>query len=240
MIRFKPFVIVPVAAMVMVVAHQPAEARRTPSSQIELAASTIEDFVSNPAQRIPPKLLQNCRGIAVIPGIFQAGFFLGGRRGSGIVMVRDAQGRWSNPAFITLTGGSFGLQFGAQSSDVVLVFRSKQAITKLLRESFTLGGSVSVAAGPAGNNIVDPNDPNVQVYSYARNKGLFAGVALEGAKINFDQQASDRFYGQSRLTVRQIFNNTDWPEQPEVTDIKEVLAQAAIRRREPESDSYNF
>jgi lipid-binding SYLF domain-containing protein len=228
---FAPLVVAPMVMSVMTTTEQVAIAEVNPADRIELAAGVFEKFVTDPRERIPPSLIRSAQGIAIIPNIVQAGFIFGGRRGVGIVMVRDVDGNWTNPAFVTLTGGSFGLQIGAQSSDVILIFRNRGAVTELLRDNFALGGNVSVAAGPIGGDIVNPTDPNTQVFSYARNEGLFAGVALEGAKVAFDVKTNQRYYNQPGLTARRIFNSPSLPSGPEVTDLRDVLSQASTARR---------
>ncbi len=196
--------------------------------RVENATFVLGQFSFGNQQRIPPRIIQRAQGIAIIPNVVQAGFLFGGRRGAGILVVRDDNNDWSKPAFITLTGGSFGLQIGAQSSDVVLAFMDKAVVMRSLAQSFRLGGNVSVAAGPVGGDIVSPTDPSPQVYSYARNAGLFAGVALEGATISFDRNANARFYGQRNLTPTQIFENAvPLPSPPVLNGLYNALERAA-------------
>jgi SH3 domain-containing YSC84-like protein 1 len=238
MIKIQPFLLLPVVAATlvsvpvvmtaeMITSRPVAVAEVNPSRQVELSTGVFEKFISDPRERIPANLIRSAQGIAIIPNVFQAGFVFGGRRGVGIVMVRDPQGDWSNPAFVTLTGGSVGLQIGAQSSDIVLVFRNRGAVTELLAKNFKLGGDVSVAAGPIGGDIVNPAALDTQVFSYARNEGLFAGVSLEGARIAFDPKLNERYYNRQGLTARRIFNSTDLPASPEMDDFREVLNRAA-------------
>ncbi|XFA72883.1 lipid-binding SYLF domain-containing protein [Thermosynechococcaceae cyanobacterium Okahandja] len=196
--------------------------------RVENATFVLGEFSFGNQQRIPPRIIQRAQGIAIIPNVVQAGFLFGGRRGAGILLVRNDNNDWSKPAFITLTGGSFGLQIGAQSSDVVLAFMDKSVVMRSLAQSFRLGGNVSVAAGPVGGDIVSPTDPSPQVYSYTRNAGLFAGVALEGATISFDRNANTRFYGQRNLTPTQIFENAvPLPSPPVLNGLYNALGRAA-------------
>jgi lipid-binding SYLF domain-containing protein len=228
--NFRPFVVIPVVAAIMVVPATSTLASKLSGviDTLESATQVIEVMMSNPKTRIPPSVLKNSQGIAVIPKVVKAGFFVGGSHGKGVLVMRDANGGWSNPVFLKLTSGSVGLQFGAQSSDVVLVFRNKTSINTVLRNNFTLGGSVSVSAGPVGGDIVSPNDEQVKtsIYSYALNQGLFAGVSLEGAKVAFDQDRNEDFYDQRNLTVRQILNSPPLQEPPQIPEFKEALNQA--------------
>uniref|UniRef100_B8HXG0 Ysc84 actin-binding domain-containing protein n=1 Tax=Cyanothece sp. (strain PCC 7425 / ATCC 29141) TaxID=395961 RepID=B8HXG0_CYAP4 len=232
-ISYLPYVAVPLLATLVVTAPSRLEAS-SPTMKLGTATLVLQSFTTSPAQPgqvIPTWLLRRSQGIAIIPNVVQAGFFLGGRRGSGVLMVRNAEGNWSHPAFITLTGGSFGLQFGAQSTDLVLVFMNKLAVYKGLGESFTLGGNVSAAAGPVGGEVVSPADPSPQVYTYSRSQGLFAGVSLEGAKIAFDREVSDRYYNRSNLTPFQIFNNKPpLPTPTELSELQQALVQATRTR----------
>ncbi|AFY60945.1 lipid-binding SYLF domain-containing protein [Synechococcus sp. PCC 6312] len=200
----------------------------TVTQRVETATFVLSQFTADSSQRIPPSIIRKGQGIAIVPGIVQAGFIFGGRRGAGILLVRNDKGGWSRPAFITVTGGSFGLQIGAQSSDLVLVFNNKLVVTQALSQSFRLGGNVSVAAGPVGGDVVSPSDPSPSVFSYARNSGLFAGVSLEGANLSFDSTSSNTFYGKNNLTPLQIFNNNPpLPSPPVLTGLYQALASAA-------------
>ncbi|HIK35464.1 MAG TPA: lipid-binding SYLF domain-containing protein [Thermosynechococcus sp. M98_K2018_005] len=196
--------------------------------RVENATSVLGEFTFNNNNRIPPRIVQRAQGIAIIPNVVQAGFIVGGRRGAGILLVRNENNEWSKPAFITMTGGSFGLQIGAQSTDVVLAFMDKSVVMRSLAQSFRLGGNVSVAAGPVGGEVVSPTDPSPQVFSYTRSAGLFAGVALEGANIGFDRSASTRFYGRPNLTPMQIFENSPpLPSPPVLNGLYNALTRAA-------------
>lgn len=208
------------------VAQNPPDSRMV--QRVENATFVLGEFTFNNTNRIPPRIIQRAQGIAIIPNVVQAGFIFGGRRGAGILLVRNENNQWSKPAFITLTGGSFGLQIGAQSTDVVLAFMDKSVVMRSLAQSFRLGGNVSVAAGPVGGEVVSPTDPSPQVFSYTRSAGLFAGVALEGAKISFDRSASTQFYGRRNLTPSQIFENSPpLPSPPVLNGLYNALARAA-------------
>lgn len=221
-----------VGAIALIVIPHATFAQNAPDSRmvqrVENATFVLGEFTFNPNNRIPPKIVQRAQGIAIIPNVVQAGFIFGGRRGAGLLLVRNEKNEWSKPAFITMTGGSFGLQIGAQSTDVVLAFMDKSVVMRSLAQSFRLGGNVSVAAGPVGGEVVSPTDPSPQVYSYTRSAGLFAGVALEGANISFDRSASTRFYGQPNLTPTQIFENSPpLPSPPVLNGLYTALARAA-------------
>jgi lipid-binding SYLF domain-containing protein len=137
----------------------------------------------------------------------RAAFGLGARRGKGVLVVRQDDNSWSNPAFITLTGGSVGWQVGAESADVILVFKTRKGVDGIANGKLTLGANASVAAGPVGRHTAVATDITfeAEVYSYSRSRGLFAGVALEGAGVTMDRKANARFYGSTSMTPEKIF-----------------------------------
>jgi lipid-binding SYLF domain-containing protein len=196
--------------------------------QIQNAADTFAAFMANPNQRIPKSVLRRAQGIAIIPNVTTAGFIFGGTGGAGIIVVRDEKGRWSNPIFVNLSGGSFGLQVGAKSSDIVLVFMNQRAVRTLLRQSFQLGGDVGVAAGPVGSNAVMPTDApgNTDIFAYSRSAGLFAGVSLAGHKIAYNRERTEAFYGRAPLTAQTVFNDPTIPVMPVVERLHQTLNQA--------------
>jgi lipid-binding SYLF domain-containing protein len=190
------------ALCVTATAHSQAreEARLLVATQVLEEQQTQRDNV------IPDNLLQRAYGIAVIPSVTKVAFILGGRRGSGVLVVRDKQGRFSNPVFVSLTGGSVGWQIGAQETDVVLVFTTRRGIEGLADGKVTLGAGASVAAGPVGRQGEAAAGINAEVYSYSRNRGLFAGVALDGTAITIDNKSNGAFYGKSGVLASDIMS----------------------------------
>jgi len=172
-------------------------AAEDPTDRIEAATEVLEKTVVMPEQEIPPALLKNAQGIAVIPGVIKAGFVVGGSYGKGVLNVRDSNGRWSQPIFLKLAAGSLGWQIGAQSTDVVLVFKTRRSVEGLINGTFTLGADAAVAAGPVGRRGEAATDVDLkaEIVSYSRSRGLFAGVSLEGAKLDVDKTANTEFYG---------------------------------------------
>ncbi len=171
------------------------------------AADVIDQFLRIPEQSMPPTLLSRAYAVAVIPNVVKVGFGLGARRGKGIIVVRQDDNSWSNPAFITLTGGSVGWQIGAQSTDVILVFKTRRSVDGIAKGKLTLGADASIAAGPVGRHTSAATDIRFQaeVMSYSRSRGLFAGVALEGSGVTMDRRANAAFYGDSSMTPERIF-----------------------------------
>jgi lipid-binding SYLF domain-containing protein len=160
------------------------------------AAEVLAAFTADDEQAIPAELLARAQGIAVIPHLIRGGFILGGRRGRGVLSVRTANGQWSNPALITLTGGSIGWQFGAESADLVLVFANARSIRHIADGKFTLGGDASAVAGPLGRRTTAALTGKAEIYAYFRSQGLFAGAAFEGARLDVDDEGGEAYYGE--------------------------------------------
>ena len=228
--KIYPWTALPVAAIVcMTAALPPAIARDTKKTdaKIEKAVEVFEDIMSSRKSRIPRALLQDSEGIAIIPDVIRAGFIFGGTRGTGVMVVRQPEGTWSNPAFVDMTAGSIGLQIGAKSSDIVLVFRDRDTLNEFMTGSFKLGGSVSGTAGPVESSPVDSAEgfDDAPIYTYARSSGLFGGVSLEGSELKFNRDRNEDFYGQ-RVSARQIFNNPLLTAPSVVNILKDTLEQA--------------
>ncbi|HEY1313100.1 MAG TPA: lipid-binding SYLF domain-containing protein, partial [Steroidobacteraceae bacterium] len=173
------------------------------------ATEVVEEVQAMPDQQIPDALLSRAYGIAVIPDVTKVAFIFGGRHGNGVLVVRDKlTSAWSNPSFVSLTGGSWGFQAGAQSSDIVLVFTTKTGIEGIAGGKLTLGADASVATGPVGRQGSAATDMsfNAEIYSYARTRGLFGGIALDGSVISIDRSANSALYGKSGVTATDIFS----------------------------------
>ena len=184
-----------------------AEAASREEKRVGDAADVLEQLLRIPEKTVPPALLSRAYAVAVIPNVVKAAFGLGARRGRGIIVVRQDDSSWSNPAFITITGGSVGWQVGAQSTDIVLVFKTRKGVDGIENGRLTLGADASVAAGPLGRHTEVSTDIKFksEVYSYSRSRGLFAGVALEGSGVTMDRKANAAFYGSNSMTPEKIF-----------------------------------
>jgi lipid-binding SYLF domain-containing protein len=185
------------------------DARMLNSTQV------LSELMRMPEQNIPTWLLERAYAVAVVPAVIKVGLGIGGRRGKGVLVIRKDNGSWSNPIFVNLTGGSFGFQVGVQSTDVVLVFTSKQSIEGIVGGKVTLGADASVAAGPIGRQSSAATDIGLtaQVYSYSRASGLFAGVALDGSALTIDGRSNEAFYGRPGILASEIIRS-DAPAAP--------------------------
>ncbi|HEY6640688.1 lipid-binding SYLF domain-containing protein [Povalibacter sp.] len=202
-----------VAAALLVSTMSVADERQ--SARLLTSTQVMEELLMMPEQNIPSWLMQRAYAVAVVPDVIKVGLGIGGRRGKGVLVVRRDSGAWSNPVFINLTGGSFGFQVGVQSTDVVLVFTSRQSIEGIVGGKITLGADAAVAAGPVGRQSSAATDIGLtaQVYSYSRSSGLFAGVALDGSAMTIDNRSNEAFYGRSGILASDIIRS-DAPAAP--------------------------
>lgn len=190
--------------------------------RIEASTKVLQDF-SQMKESIPKELMQITEGIIVVPKLINAGFVIGGKRGRGIALVKLEDGTWSNPVFVTITGGSVGFQAGIQAIDLVLVFKSRETLQDIGNGSFTLGGDVSVTAGPVGRSSSASTDYKLEaeVYSYSRSKGLFAGISVGGSAISIDKNANEAFYG-NEDDAKTLFSESS-TSSDSVEKLKDVL-----------------
>jgi len=185
----------------------PAAAASKEEQRVADSADVLDQFLRIPEQSIPPALLARAYAVAVVPSVVRIGFGLGARRGKGILVVRQDDGSWSNPAFITLTGGSFGFQAGVQRTDVVLVFKTRRGVDNIANGKLTLGADASVAAGPVGRSVEGATDIRFQaeIVAYSRARGIFAGVSFAGSGVTMDRRANAAFYSSPSMTPEKIF-----------------------------------
>src|SRR5690349_4381424 len=170
------------------------------------ATRVLNEMQSSRDQNVPAWLLERAYGVVIVPNVIKVGLGIGGRRGNGVLVTRHPNGRWSNPVFVNLTGGSFGLQMGVQSADVMLVFTTRESIDGIVGGKVTLGADASVAAGPVGRQTAAGTDIgfNAQVLSYSRAKGLFAGVALDGSAVPIDHKSNAAYYEKPGVLASEI------------------------------------
>jgi lipid-binding SYLF domain-containing protein len=199
-------------------------AANDPAATVRSANTVLKEFLDLRVKGIPASLLAEAHGVAIVPGVIKVGFVVGGQRGRGVVVIREKDGSWRAPVFLTLTGGSIGWQAGAQSTDVVLVFRTARSVEGMLTGKFTIGADASAAAGPVGRRVGAATDAQLkaEILSYSRTRGLFAGVSLAGSVLEIDERANAAFYGQGGVVpedavnlVRLIADVTANPERVE-------------------------
>ena len=208
----------------------PAFAGMEENERAQNAVEVLDEIMRMPEQAIPSKMLDSAYAVAVIPNVVKAGLVIGGRHGRGLVSVRSADGTWSHPSYISLTGGSIGFQAGVQSTDVVLVFRTERGVDSIVHGKFTLGADAAVAAGPVGRNATASTDGQLkaEIYSYSRSRGLFAGVALDGAVLSIDHDANEAVYGPN-TTPRAAFEGRVSQVSDAIVDFRDRLEEYSAR-----------
>ena len=173
----------------------------SPGRQVEVdrirnSRFAFEEIMNAPDNGIPHELLQSATCVAIIPGAKRAAFVFGGSYGRGLVTCHTGSG-WSAPAFLLVTGGSFGFQIGGSSTDIIMIFRNSSGMKHLLSDKFKLGADASAAAGPVGRSAAAATDAEMhaEILTYSRSRGVFAGVSLNGAVVKPDRGADEAMYG---------------------------------------------
>lgn len=178
------------------------------------ATVVLDEIMAAGDKAVPSAIMEKAEGIAVFPSLIKGGFVVGGQRGHGVLSVRDKKtGAWSAPAFLTITGGSIGAQFGAQAIDLVLVVNNQRGLEQLVKNQFKVGADAGVAAGPVGREASASTDLQMRamILSYSRARGLFAGITLNGSTIRQDRDANERFYGTAYRTGQIVFDGLATP-----------------------------
>jgi lipid-binding SYLF domain-containing protein len=194
------------------------------------ATEVMNELRNAPDQNVPNWLLDRAYAVVVVPNVLKVSVVLGGRRGTGVMVIRNDDGTWSNPVFVNLTGGSVGFQVGVQSTDVMLVFTSKAGVEGLMGGKVTLGADASVAAGPVGRQTEAATDigMNAQVYAYSRSKGLFAGVSLDGSALTVNHKYDEEYYNKPGILASEILSPRAPPASAAAHDFIASLGQGPV------------
>lgn len=165
--------------------------------RLNAAAQVITEIEAAPDQSIPTSILSEATCVAVVPGLKKGAFVFGATYGQGVVTCKTADGKWSAPAFIQMAGGSWGLQIGGQSTDLVLIAMNQRGMQHLLKSKFKIGGDAAASAGPVGRNAAAATDLTLrsELLTYSRSQGLFAGIDLNGTVVNQNTEDTRTFYG---------------------------------------------
>lgn len=187
--------------------------RKDDVARIQRSAEVFQEIMATPDKAIPQELLESAKCIAIIPGEKQFAFMFGGKYGKGLVTCRTAHG-WSAPAFLAVGGGSYGLQIGGSSTDIVMIFRNKNGFDSLLSDKFRIGAGATAAAGPVGRHASADTDLKLhaQILTYARSRGAFAGVSLNGAVVQPDDSGNEAMYGAGVTTKKIVDGLVPVPE----------------------------
>jgi len=189
----------------------------TAAERLEHAATVMSEIMSAPDKGIPQDLLEKAHCVVIVPGLKKGAFVVGGQYGRGFMTCRRQTGTgWSAPAAVRVEGGSFGFQIGGVETDAVMLVMNEGGAKKLMSSKFTLGGDASVAAGPVGRTSAAQTDAKLQaeILTYSRARGVFAGIALNGATLRPDDEANKELYGNGDLKTKDIVTGDTKPPEP--------------------------
>jgi len=207
-------------------------AREDAADRLDNATQVVHAIMGTPDKGIPEEVLDHAKCIAVVPHMVKGGFIFGAKGGKGVATCRTANG-WSAPAFITISGGSWGLQIGVEAVDVVMIIQNVKGMQRLLSSNFEVGGDASAAAGPVGRHAEAGTDwkMDTEILTYSRAKGAFAGLTLEGASIRQDSDSRRAIYGRKVTTRALLLGKVSVPAaaQPFLAEIRGAKAQAVAQ-----------
>src|SRR5256885_2074243 len=188
-------------------------AREDSVERLQKSANVLKEIMATPDKGIPEEVLDSAKCVVVVPHLIKGGFIVGGKHGRGVASCRTATG-WSAPAFISVGGGSWGLQIGAEGVDLVMLVMNDQGLQHLLSSKFQLSGEGSAAAGPVGRHASAGTDwkLNTQMLTYSRSRGVFAGLTLEGAVVQQDEDSTRAIYHKNPPFRTVLSGKTATPE----------------------------
>jgi len=209
-------------------------AREDATERLENSKQVLHEIMGMPDKGIPEEVLEHAKCITVVPHMVKGGFVFGGKGGKGVATCRTANG-WSAPAFITLSGGNWGLQIGVEAVDLVMIIQNEKGMQKLLESNFQLGADASAAAGPVGRHAEAGTNwkMDTEILTYSRAKGAFAGLTLEGASIRQDNDSRHAIYGHKVTTRALLLGKVAAPPvtQPFLAEVRGAKAQAVAAEK---------
>jgi lipid-binding SYLF domain-containing protein len=214
-----------------------ASARQDSVERLRNSANVLRDLTDAPDRGIPEEVLNSAKCIVVVPHLVKAGFIVGGKHGRGVASCRTSTG-WSAPAFVSVGGGSWGLQIGVEGVDLVMLVMNDRGLQHLLSSKFELSGEGSAAAGPVGRHASAGTDwkLNTEVLTYSRSKGAFAGVTLEGAVVEQDDDSTIAIYGRKVSFRRALTGEVHAPVSAAhfMAEVNKVSVKASVHEAKEE------
>jgi SH3 domain-containing YSC84-like protein 1 len=209
-----------------------SEGRKDEVQRLQRATAVFSEIMRTPDKGIPNDLLDKAECVAIVPGLKKGGLGIGGRYGKGVVMCRQPGRKWSAPSFMTVEGGSIGLQIGFQQIDLVMLIMNREGMEKLVGDKFTVGADASAAAGPVGRQASAETNIRLdaQILTYSRAKGLFAGVTVNGAVVKQDKDDNRDFYGKE-MNARAILFEGAVPMPAEAEPLAAALSRESPRKK---------
>jgi lipid-binding SYLF domain-containing protein len=209
-------------------------AREDATDRLDKATTVLHEIMGMPDKGIPEEVLEHARCIAVVPHMVKGGFIFGGKGGKGVATCRTANG-WSAPAFITISGGNWGLQIGVEAVDLVMIIQNEKGMQRLLSSNFHVGADASAAAGPVGRHAEAGTNwkMDTEILTYSRAKGVFAGLTLEGASIRQDNDSRRAIYGPKVTTKALLLGKVAAPAaaQPFLAEVRGAKGQAVAAEK---------
>jgi SH3 domain-containing YSC84-like protein 1 len=200
--------------------------------RLQRASEVFSEIMKSPDKGVPADLLDKAECVGIIPGLKKGGLGIGGKYGKGVVMCRKPDRTWSAPAFVTIEGGSFGLQIGFTQVDVIMLFMNRKGVDKLMGDKFTIGADASAAAGPVGRETSAQTNARMdaEILTYSRAKGLFAGVSLDGATLRPDKDDNRDFYGKD-VDARKVLLESAVPMPREAQPLASELSRTSPNKK---------
>jgi len=191
----------------------------SPDKRLRDSATTFHEIMTAPDKAIPRNLLERAQCIVIVPGMKKAAFLVGGEYGRGFASCRTP-GNWSAPAPVRLTGGSFGVQLGADSTDIILLLMTQHGLERLLSDKFSIGADLAAAAGPVGRDMTADTDIllKAEILSWSRTRGAFAGVSLNGTMVEPDRSEAAKLYGRPWSTREIVRGDIATPAAARILD----------------------
>jgi lipid-binding SYLF domain-containing protein len=217
-------------------------AREDATDRLDNSTSVLHEIMGMPDKGIPEEVLEHARCVAVIPHMVKGGFVFGAKGGKGVATCRTADG-WSAPAFITISGGSWGLQIGVEAVDVVLIIQNEKGVQRLLSSNFQIGADASAAAGPVGRHAEAGTDwkMDTEILTYSRAKGVFAGLTLEGASLRQDNDSREAIYGGNVTTRALLLGEVPVPAEARrfLAEVRGAKVQAVVEKSDDKAKENN-
>lgn len=224
--------LLPLSVLLLTAIPGLSEGRKDELQRLQRATAVFSEIMRTPDKGIPNDLLDKAECVAIVPGLKKGGLGIGGRYGKGVVMCRQPGRKWSAPSFMTVEGGSVGLQIGFQQIDLVMLIMNREGMEKLVGDKFTVGADASAAAGPVGRQASAETNIRLdaQILTYSRAKGLFAGVTLNGAVVKQDKDDNRDFYGKE-MDARAILFEGSVPMPAEAQPLAAALSRESPRKK---------
>ena len=229
----KLFVAIALLTLCAVVPTRADQTKTEVQSRMDTATTVLHDLAATPDKGIPDEVYKSAKCVAVVPHMIKGAFIFGGKHGRGLATCRLPDGSWSAPAFLSISGGSWGLQAGVENIDLVMMIMTDEGARHLLENKFQVGASAYGAAGPVGRPASAGVDwkLDTQILTYSRSKGLFAGIDLNGSWIEHDTDSTKAMYGQDLSTTELLTGKVPVPNEAKtfIAEVARVKTEAEQR-----------